>query len=76
MSADGAADLNAAQAGHHQVSNHQVRRPIVKEQQALLRIVGGAHVKALRGESGAQYAGNLRFVVDNQDSARHGKYSK
>ena len=71
LGADGAADLDAAQAGHHQVGHNQVRRPIAEQQQALLGIVGGAHVKALRGERGAQHAGNLRFVVDHQNSARH-----
>jgi hypothetical protein len=39
--------------------------------QALFGIVGGAHVIALRGERGAQHARDLRFVVDNQNSAGH-----
>ena len=69
--ADGAADLHAAHARHHQVGNHQVRRPIAEELQAFFGIVGGAHVVALRGERGAQHPRNLRFVVDNQNSARH-----
>ncbi len=50
----------------------QVGRPLVEEAKRLLGVVGGAHVKALRGEGGAQHAGNLRFVVDDQNSAGHG----
>ncbi len=71
LSADGAADLDAAHAGHHQVGDDQVGRPVLEDAQALLGIVGGAHVVALRGERGAQHARNLRFVVDDQNSARH-----
>jgi len=71
LSTDGAADLDTAQAGHHQVGYHQVGQPIAKQQQTLLRIVGGTHVKALRGERGTQHAGNLRLVVDDQNSFRH-----
>ena len=70
--ADGAADLDAAHARHHQVGNDQVGRPILEDVQALLGIVGGAHVVALRGERGAQHARDLRFVVDDQNSAGHG----
>ena len=67
--ADGAADLDAAHARHHQVGDHQVRRPLAEEPQALFGIVGRAHVVALRGERGAQHARDLRFVVDDQNSA-------
>jgi hypothetical protein len=71
VGADGAGDLDAAQARHHEVGHDQVRRPILEDQKALLGIVGGAHVIALRGERGAQHPRDLRFVVDDQNSARH-----
>ena len=58
-------------AGHHQVGDHQVRRPLAEEAHALFGIVGRAHVEALRGECGAQHARDLRFIVDHQNSAGH-----
>ena len=69
--ADGAADIDAAHARHHQVGDHQVGRPVAKDAQALLGIVGGAHIVSLRGERGAQHPRNLRLVVNNQNSSRH-----
>ena len=42
-----------------------------KTSQALLGIVGGAHVVSLRGERGAQHPRDLRFVVDHQNSSGH-----
>jgi hypothetical protein len=45
--------------------------PILEGHQAFFRLVGGAHIKALRGERGAQHTGDLRFVVNDQDSVGH-----
>ncbi len=66
-----AADLDAAHARHHQVRDHQVRRPVAEEAQALFGIVGRAHIVTLRGKCGAQHPRNLRFVVNYQNSSRH-----
>ena len=68
---DGPADFDAAHGGHHQVRDHQVRRPVAEKAQALLGIVGGANIVSLRGKCGAQHPRNLGLVVNNQNSSRH-----
>ncbi len=67
----GAADFNAAHAGHHQVGDDEVGCPLAEDDEAFFGIVGGAHIEGLRGESGPENPGDLRFVVDDQDPARH-----
>ncbi len=69
--ADGAADLDTAHPGHHQVGDYEVRLPVAKQEQGFLGVVGRAHVKSLRGERRAQHARNLRLVVNDQNSSRH-----
>ncbi len=69
--ADGAADFDAAHVGHHEVGHDEVGNPVVKDAQALFGVVGGAHVEALRGECGAQHAGDLRLIVDDEDAVGH-----
>lgn len=71
VGADGAADFNTAEAGHHEVGDNEVGRPVAKKHKTFFRVVGGTHVKALRRKGGAEHAGNLRFVVDDQDSFWH-----
>jgi len=74
-SADGAANIDTGHAGHHEVSDDKIGSPLAKEANAFLWFVGGAHVEALCGERGAEHAGNLRFVVNNENTAWHFAYS-
>lgn len=69
--ADGAAEVDAGHAGHHEVGDDEVGMPFLEETEGLFGVIRGAHVVALGGERGAQDAGDLDFVVYDEDSFRH-----
>jgi hypothetical protein len=69
--ADGAADFDAAHFGHHEVGDDEVGNPVVEDAQAFFGVIGGAHVEALCGECGAEDAGDLRLIVDDEDAVGH-----
>lgn len=68
---DGAADIDAGHAGHHQIDDGKVRRPFMEHFQTLFRVVGGADLVALRSQCGAQDSCDLCFVVNYQNSFLH-----
>lgn len=69
--ANGAREFDTGDIGHDEIGNDQVGTPLVEDAESFLWIVCGAHVIALCGERGAQYACDLRLVIDDQDSFRH-----
>src|SRR5438105_7368429 len=63
-----AADLDAIEAGHHPVQDHQVGRLLARLAQALGAVAGGVDVVALVDQRAAEGGGDPGVVVDNQDS--------
>ena len=61
------ADLDAGQAGHHQVEQDDVRAVPVEQGQPLLAVGGGEDLEALLGEHVAQGVAIGRLVLDDQD---------
>ena len=62
---NGASDLDAGHPGHHEVGDDEVGRPLAIELETFIRVVSGADIIALGGESSAQDASDLGFVVDD-----------
>ena len=71
LAANGAAEIDAGHAGHHEVGDDEVRIPFLEEAHGFFGIVHGAHVVALCGKRGAEYASDLKFVVHYKNAFRH-----
>lgn len=65
------AQIDARYLRHHEIGDHQIRRPLGKGTQGLFRVVGGAHIVALRQKRRTQNTGDLRLIIDDKDSFRH-----
>lgn len=72
LGADGAANFNTADTGHHQVCDDEVWGPIFEEKQTFFGIICGSYIESLSGERRTKDAGDLRFVIDDHDSGGHG----
>ena len=71
FAADGAAEVNACHTGHHKVGDDEVGVPLLEEAESFFGIVGGADIVALGGEGGTQDAGDLNFIVNDEDAFCH-----
>ena len=63
-----AAQFEAVHVRHGKVRDDQVRRPLARELQSAVAIVGDADFVSAGGEASAQHPGDLGFVVDHEDS--------
>ena len=69
--ADGAADVDARHAGHHQVQHHHVRMEALHHLQGLLAVVGALVLIALGAQVQPQRLVHHRIVVGDQNKWIH-----
>jgi hypothetical protein len=66
--ADGAGELDAAHLGHGEVGDDEVGRDGVEEVEGFEAVVGDSDIVAAALQRGAEDAGDLAFVVDDEDA--------
>src|SRR6185312_7844836 len=64
------ADLEAVDAGQHQVEDHEVRLPLGDAPQRLLTIVHALDGMSVADQVASDHVGDRRVVVDHDDPAR------
>jgi hypothetical protein len=64
-------DSVAVEVRHHQVEDHDIRRPGLEDLEGRLAVLGLADDEAIVAESKDQHRADVRVIVDDQD-LRHG----